>query len=144
METPKPGLAAGDGLIWALGVDELRTCGEGQSETPFLTFESDRPKNSGLLGATLGVKDDNASMLPRKAEAVRVRFDTLPSGAHATSTARGRKGPPQSALGVVGLATGIEATGAGRLGGNCVAVRGGEAGKGCVTLLSTVPWPNVP
>jgi hypothetical protein len=60
--------------------------GEERSGTPFLTLASVRLKRSGLLGGTLGIKGEGASMLPRKAECVRAQFNTLLSGVRATSS----------------------------------------------------------
>jgi hypothetical protein len=67
-------------------IDELDTCGEDWSGVPFLSLKSVRLKKSGLLGGALGIKGDGASMLPRKADGVRVRFRAVLSGVGATSS----------------------------------------------------------
>jgi hypothetical protein len=72
--------------MWALVIDELDICGEEWSEVPFLSLESVRLKRSGLLGGALGIKGDGASMLPRKADGVRVRFRAVLSGVGDTSS----------------------------------------------------------
>jgi hypothetical protein len=69
-----------------LVIVEFGIGGEKWSEVPFLAFKSVRLKRSGLLGKTPGTKGDGASMLPRKADGVRVRFNTLLSGVRATSS----------------------------------------------------------
>ena len=120
-------------LIWALVTVELGRSGEEWSRFPFLSLKSVRLKMSGLLGGALGIKGDGASMLPRKAEGVRVRFNTLLSGVRATSSGWARIEPPQSGLAGVRRAARIDGTGGGRLESACV-VCGGNAVIGWVTL----------
>jgi hypothetical protein len=86
LDAKYPDLGGGDVLISALVIDELATCSEEWSKVPFLSLKSVRLKRSGLLGGALGIKGDGASMLPRKADGVRVRFRAVLSGEDATSS----------------------------------------------------------
>src|SRR5436305_1021132 len=80
-------------------------------------------------------------MLPRKADRVRGRFNTLPSGLRPNSSGRARNGPPQSGMFVWPVAR-VEWIGGGRLEGACAAVCGGDAGEGCVTWCSLMEYPK--